>query len=96
MCDALHVADFSLCLTLVPFVSTQFVVITVCLKAGLETSSWTMVSWWLSHLCSSVICFQFLHFICPLKLVKYFTSSYHLQISLWFVPTGLVTVNPVK
>lgn len=40
----------SFSLTLVWFVSPQFVVITVCLKAGLETSSWTMVSWWLSPL----------------------------------------------
>lgn len=29
-------------------------------------------------------------------LVTYLTSSSYLQISLWFVPTELVTVNPVK
>lgn len=55
MYDALLMNEFSIegrlsWFNVAGFLSPQFVVITVCLKAGLETSSWTMVSWWLSLL----------------------------------------------
>lgn len=54
---------------------TQFVVITVCLKAGLETSSWTMVSIWmtlsipLTLFCPISLCPPIsFHFIVPLSV----------------------------